>query len=143
MTKLFWGRATNKCTSNLIKIVQEVGAPFTLEVVRSIAKLCNENPYKLWQSIALGVITIPQSRVSSPVEEVAKPSIPKASTSGPSWRCIACNKIFTDVKQLVNHILFFVRQKDKAHTELYKEIKDRSTKEGKTFTQVAEEILRY
>lgn len=138
----FWCQATNECALNLVKVVQEVGAPFTLEVVRSIAKLCDEDPYKLWRSIALGVAAIPQPKVSSPVGGVTKPSMPKASTSEPSWRCTACNKIFTDVKQLVNHILFFVRQKDRAHTELYKEIKDRSTKEGKTFTQVAEEILR-
>lgn len=71
----------------------------------------------------------------------AKPTV-KTTTSELCWRCTACNKTFTDVKQLVNHILFFVRQRDRAHLEVYKEIKDKSTKEGKTFTQIAEEILK-
>ncbi|MEM1644739.1 MAG: hypothetical protein QXL96_02515 [Ignisphaera sp.] len=134
----------SKCTSDLIKMIKELGTPFTLEVVKSVARLCNEDPYKLWHSIALGITATITSKTSSQsmTERATKPTTLKASTSELSWRCTACSKVFTDVKQLVNHILFFVRQRDKAHTELYKEIKDRSTKEGKTFTQVVEEILR-
>jgi hypothetical protein len=129
---------TNECVSKIIKIVQDVGAPFTLEVVRSIAKLCNEDPYKIWYAIALGGIT---TKTASQPSAKTTPTASK-TTSEFCWRCSACNKTFNDVRQLVNHILFFVRQKDRAHIEVYKEIKERSTKESKTFTQVAEEILR-
>lgn len=66
----------------------------------------------------------------------------KPKSAEPCWRCSACNKVFNDVRVLVNHITFFVRQKDKAHIELYKKIKEQSEKNGKTFTQVVEEILK-
>lgn len=122
----------------MIKIVQEAKAPFTLEIVRSIASLCNEDPYKIWYSIALeGVKSRPLHQVS-----VKTATVPTKTVAEFCWRCPACNKVFNDVKHLVNHILFFVKQRDRAHIDVYKEVKDKSTKEGKTFTQVAEEILR-
>jgi len=132
----------SECTAKLIRIVQDVKAPFTLEVVRSIARLCNEDPYRLWYSLATSYKQRPMPiEVSAAGQRVA--SEKKPTTTGETcWRCSACGKSFDDIKHLVNHILFFLRQGDKAHAELYKEVKSKATKEGKTFTQVAEELLR-
>lgn len=111
-----------------------------MEVVKSIASLCDEDPYKLWRSIAAKATLI------QPVEMVSRTEV-KTQTSaqpvtGSCWRCTACNRTFNDIKHLVNHITFFVRQKERAHLDLYKKIKESADKSGKTFTQVCEETLR-
>lgn len=109
-------------------------------VVRSIASICNEDPYKLWHAIASGGLLY---QASPPFKAMPSEALrPVSSTPGPCWRCTACNKAFNDIKQLVNHITFFVRQRDKSHIELYKKIKEYADKSGKTFTQASEEILR-
>ena len=129
----------SSCVERLIKAVQDARAPFTLDVVKSIAHLCNEDPYRLWRIIASSSakyvgISIQEQGSASTAE--------KQRTAGPCWRCSACNRVFSDSRQLVNHITFFVRQRDKAHIELYNKIKDNATRSGKTFTQVAEEMLK-
>lgn len=124
------------CSKELIDIARNSGAPFTIEVVRSIARICNEDPYKLWYEILGKPITV------TATTSTAAPATEKKVAEGPCWRCEACGKTFADARHLVNHITFFVRQKDKAHIELYQKIKKLENEKGKTFTEVALEILK-
>ena len=82
--------------------------------------------------------------VASSIAKTESPNIPdtKSISTTLCWRCFACGKEFNDVKHLVNHINFFVRQKDKNHLELYRKIKESSDKSSKSFTQVVEEMLK-
>jgi len=81
---------------------------------------------------------------ASSISKTENSSIPssKSVSTAPCWKCSACGKEFNDVKHLVNHITFFVRQKDKNHLELYRKIKESSDKSSKSFTQVVEEMLK-
>ena len=124
------------CSEKLIEIAKNSGAPFTIEVVKSIARICDENPYDLWYEI-LGKITQIGATLTASSSSKERKSIKE-----PCWRCEACGKIFTDAKQLVNHITYFVRQKDKPHIELYQKIKKIENEKGKTFTEAALEMLK-
>lgn len=126
-----------ECIEKYIELVKQTGAPFTIEVIKSIATLCNENPYGLWYNIATSFLK-PQETI-----EGMKKSLPQTSQHTVScWRCTACNKTFNDVKHLVNHITYFVRQKDKAHIELYQKIKKFSDEQKKSFTEIVINMLR-
>ncbi|MEM0026806.1 MAG: hypothetical protein QXT53_02470 [Ignisphaera sp.] len=124
------------CSKDLISIAKSSGAPFTIEVVKSIARICNEDPYELWYEIlgkAIVMNATPTTTVSTSEKKIAE---------GPCWRCEACGKTFSDARHLVNHITYFVRQRDKAHIELYQKIKKLESEKGKTFTEIALEILK-
>lgn len=125
-----------ECTEKYMELAKQAGAPFTIEIVKSIANLCNENPYVLWYNIAslfLGQHKI----VEKPVSQVTQPT-----AIANCWRCPACNRTFSDTKHLVNHITYFVRQRDKAHIELYQKIKKFSDEQKKSFTEIAISILK-
>jgi uncharacterized C2H2 Zn-finger protein len=126
----------NECSVKLIEIARAAGAPLIIEVVKSIATICGENAYSLWYELAT-ISTIQTSQTSITEDKKVKTSV-----EGPCWRCEACGKTFTDVKHLVNHITFYVRQRDKAHLELYQRIKRVVDEKGKTFTEVVTEILK-
>lgn len=128
----------SNCVDRLIKIVQDVKTPFTIEVIKSIANLCDEDPYKLWHNIASLQLTQSVNRS----ESVDNISSQKSMAKDVGWKCTVCGKFFNDVGHLVNHITFFVRQRDKAHIELYKKIKEYADKNNKTFTQATSEILK-
>jgi len=109
-----------------------------MEVVKSIATLCGEDAYTLWYELvseSTGVVEV--SRVS-PTESGRE----RISATGPCWKCEACGKIFADVKHLVNHITFYVRQRDRTHMELYQKIKRVVDEKEKTFTEVVMEVLK-
>ena len=131
----------DSCVEQLLKIVREVHAPLLFEVVKSIASVCGEDPYALWSALASG--SIPKlsesqhaKRPVSTAQPISKPRISQC------WRCPACNKEFTDVRQLVNHILFYVKQRDRSHLEVYRNIKQRVERSGQTFTQIVMTELR-
>uniref|UniRef100_A0A7J2U1Q5 C2H2-type domain-containing protein n=1 Tax=Ignisphaera aggregans TaxID=334771 RepID=A0A7J2U1Q5_9CREN len=128
----------NECSSKLVEIVKSVGAPLTIEVVKSIAMLCRENTYNLWYELASEGANI-IGATQTPLIESKKEKI---SVEGPCWRCEACGKTFTDIRHLVNHITFYVRQRDKAHIELYQKMKKIVNEKRKTFTEVVMESLR-
>jgi uncharacterized C2H2 Zn-finger protein len=128
----------NECSSRLIKIVKSSGAPLFMEVVKSIATLCREDAYMLWyELVSESTGTVEVSHVS-PTESKRE----RISTTGPCWKCESCGKIFNDVKHLVNHITFYVRQRDRAHMELYQKIKRIADEKEKTFTEVVMEVLK-
>ena len=131
----------DSCVEQLLKIVREVHAPLLFEVVKSIASICGEDPYALWNALASGSIpklgeSQPAKKSVSTAQAIAKPRVSQC------WRCPACNKEFSDVRQLVNHILFYVKQRDKSHIEVYRSIKQRVERSGQTFTQVVMTELR-
>ncbi len=127
----------NDCSSKLISIVKGVGAPLTMEVVKSIARLCSEDPYNLWHEIAKQELGAKAAVIISAEESQRKTVVAELC-----WRCEACGKTFSDVKHLVNHITYFVRQRDPAHIELYKKVKNHAEKSGKTFSEAAMELLK-
>ncbi len=132
----------NECVERLLEILRETRTPLLLEVVKSIASLCGVDPYTLWNALAHGslqAVTAPTTR-STTTTATAK-TAPK-TIAGPCWRCPACGKEFNDVKHLVNHILFYVRQRDRAHIEVYRKIKQRVEQTGQTFTQVVMSELK-
>ena len=123
----------NECVEKMLKLVQELNTPLLLEVVKSIASLCNVDPYILWEAISSGKTTFKriEMKISTPSQESQQ-----ARRIGPCWRCPACGKEFNDVKHLVNHILYFVRQRERSHLEVYRKIKSRVEQTGQTFTQI-------
>lgn len=127
-----------ECLERYVELARQVGAPFTMDVVKSIAALCNENPYELWYNIALLYLDKTVEKIEKPSIQTAPPHTPVANC----WRCSACNRTFNDIKHLVNHITYFVRQKDKAHMELYQKIKKLSDEQRKSFTEIATNILK-
>ncbi len=128
----------SNCVDKLINIVQEVKAPLTIEVVKSIAHLCHEDPYSLWHKLASMYTTtlIEQRYLAKPQHIQIKREAEKC------WKCPACNKTFDDFKHLVNHITYFVRQHDTSHTELYKKLKKISSDSGKTFSEIVASELK-
>ncbi len=127
-----------ECIGRYVELVKQTGAPFTIEIIKSIATLCNEDPYELWYNIATSFL-----RPQETIEDMKKSQLqttPQYTVS--CWRCTACNRTFNDVKHLVNHITYFVRQKDKAHIELYQKIKKISDEQKKSFTEIATNTLR-
>ena len=132
----------NKCVERLLRVIRETHTPLLLEVVKSIASLCSVDPYALWNSLAHGSLQVAtETATKQPSATAITKTAPKTAT-GPCWRCPACGKEFNDVKHLVNHILFYVRQRDRAHIEVYRRIKQRVEQTGQTFTQVAMSDLR-
>uniref|UniRef100_A0A7J3QGH6 C2H2-type domain-containing protein n=1 Tax=Ignisphaera aggregans TaxID=334771 RepID=A0A7J3QGH6_9CREN len=125
-----------ECARKYIELVTQLNTPFTMEVVKSIATLCNENPYDLWYNIASSFSELLKHSEKEPQ------AIKQIPVTANCWRCSACNKTFNDVKHLVNHITYFVRQKDKAHIELYQKIKRISDEQRKSFTEIAINILK-
>ncbi len=125
----------NRCVEDMLKIVREVHAPLLLEIVKSIAALCNVDPYQLWYYLAR------QSMPTAKSVSVAKPSTPTLRTE-PCWRCPACGKTFQDPAKLVSHILYFLRQRDRGHIEVYRELKKKVEATGKTFTEIVKEELK-
>ncbi|HIP56766.1 MAG TPA: hypothetical protein EYH02_01655 [Ignisphaera aggregans] len=131
----------SECVEQLLKVVREAHAPLLFEVVKSIASICGEDPYTLWNALASGSIPKPSESQLAKKSTSTAQSITKPHTLQ-CWRCPACNKEFSDVKQLVNHILFYVKQRDKSHIEVYRNIKQRVERSGQTFTQVIMTELR-
>jgi len=129
-------KALNKCVEEQLKLAKSVGAPLLLEVVRAIASLCNVDPYVLWRWIAQrelgGIATQPQTKVSSATT---------LSTTAPCWKCPACGKTFDNPTTLARHILYFVKLRDRAHLELYKELKNKMSSSGKRFNEIVKELV--
>lgn len=125
--------------SKLVQIVNDAKAPFSMEIVKSIAKLCREDPYKLWHYIASTMFTSSLEQYS--IQKLENRDLSSKSNSS-KWKCSVCGKIFEDVTRLANHIIFYVRQKDQNHLELYKKIKEYADENNKTFTQAVEEIFK-
>jgi len=128
----------SNCIDKLINIVQEAKAPLTIEVVKSIAYLCREDPYNLWYKLAsMYTNTVTDQRSSTKAQ-----SIQTKRETEKCWKCPACNKIFDDYKHLVNHITYFVRQHDVSHIDLYKKLKKISSDTGKTFSEIVASELK-
>ncbi len=128
----------NKCIDELLALARQNRTPLLFEVVKSIAALCNVDPYELWYTIAYGT-----ARTASTTSATTTTSIrTQVQRTGPCWRCPACGKEFNDVRTLVNHILFYVRQRDRAHLEVYRKIKQKADQTGQTFTTVAMNELK-
>ncbi len=130
-----------ECINKLLNIVQEVKAPLTIEVVKSIAYLCREDPYTLWYELA----SVYGSRLEYKLEQKysSKPSSIQTNQSiEKCWKCPACNRVFDDIKHLVNHITYFVRQHDSSHIDLYKKLKKISGDTGRSFSEVVAKELK-
>lgn len=125
------------CASRYLRIAVESGAPLTLEVIKSVAALCGENPYSLW--VAVSSSSAPRAVTTAPASAEAGEGV---ENKRERWTCSACFREFEDVRHLVNHITYFVRQGDKAHLELYQKLKKLSAEKGRTFTEVAAEALK-
>ncbi|MCS7111747.1 MAG: hypothetical protein N3E36_06975 [Sulfolobales archaeon] len=122
-----------ECTERYLELAKQAGTPFTIEIVKSIAALCNEDPYKLWYGIAASFLQ-PRELMEKVEKVTAQTALQRTDNC---WRCPACNKTFNDVRHLVNHITYFVRLKEKAHTELYQKLKKLSDEHRKSFTDIA------
>lgn len=120
-----------ECMERYLELVKQAGAPFTMEIVKSIAILCDEDPYRLWYDIA-------KLHLEPKLLEVERAALQTENC----WRCPACNKAFNDVKHLVNHITYFTRSKDRAHTELYQKLKKLSDDHRRSFTDIVTTTLR-
>ncbi len=126
----------------MLGVLRETHTPLLLEVVKSIASLCNVDPYELWNALAHGSPQAATAPATRPTTATTTAKTVPRTAAGPCWRCPACGKEFNDVKHLVNHILFYVRQRDRAHIEVYRKVKQRVEQTGQTFTQVVMSELR-
>jgi len=128
----------NPCVERMLEIVKQSGAPLFMEVVKSIASICGVDPYELWSELAkrFGVPTHSAARTSAAAE--AK----RATAPSMCWRCPACGREFESPAKLVSHILYFVRQRERSHVQLYREIKKLVEERGKTFTEIVKEEYR-
>ncbi len=120
----------NECVERMLKYVKEYGTPLTLDVLRSIASLCSVDVYELWYRLTSSYTQ--QERYSETTSTTPK----TVERRGLCWKCPACGKEFQDVKTLVSHILYFVRQRDRAHLQVYRDIKRKVESTGKTFTEI-------
>ncbi len=132
----------NECVEHLLRVLHETRTPLLLEVVKSIASLCGVDPYTLWNALAYGSLQTAVAPVTRPATATSTTKTITRTPAGPCWRCPACGKEFNDAKHLVNHILFYVRQRDRAHIEIYRKIKQRVEQTGQTFTQVVMSELK-
>ena len=126
----------NPCVERMLEIARQSGTPLFLEVVKSIASICGVDPYELWNEIAKRFAETSAARPRPATAEARKPS------TAMCWRCPACGREFESPSKLVSHILYFVRQRERAHVQLYREIKKLVEERGKTFTEIVKEEYR-
>ncbi len=130
----------NKCVEEQLRMAKSMGAPLLMEVVKAIASLCGVDPYVLWEWIYQREVSSTSSTTVSTATAGATSKSRTSITTAPCWRCPACGKTFDNPTTLARHILYFVKMRDRAHLDLYREIKNKMNASGRRFNEVVQEF---